>query len=91
MKTPGDLSERILRALVVQMLRSGAIDEDDVAKASEELEAQNDPEAADSLRCMIIRASAPTQSEWIAENRRKSIRERTAHIAKQADGGKADE
>lgn len=60
------LAEQALAAVLVQMLRSGALSEDDVIAAAAGLP----DEAAHFLKCRIIEASAPTPAEWEAEQAR---------------------
>lgn len=69
-----ELPERILRALVIQMLRSGTLPQSDIEAAADEAEAEGDDETSHNLRCLLIRASAPRQSEWEAERRRARMR-----------------
>ena len=64
----------MLRAFIVRMIRVEAIDPDDIAAAADDLDAQGDAEAAHSLRCMILHASAQPASEFQAEQRRRQIR-----------------
>lgn len=69
-----DLSERMLSAFLAQMIRAEAIDPDDIAEAAERLDKAGDEEAAHALRCIIVEASAPDQSDWQAEQRRNRFR-----------------
>lgn len=86
--TVGDISERMLRALVVQQIRAGKIDQQDILEAADELDAEGDEEAAHTMRCLIAHAAAPRTTEWLAEKRRRDIRERTAMLEKgPPDGG----
>ncbi|MEJ7933493.1 hypothetical protein WG907_04375 [Sphingobium sp. AN558] len=68
MDTP--LSERMLRAFLAQMIRTEAIDPDDIADAADRLDKAGDEEAAHAMRCIIIEANAPEISDWQAEQRR---------------------
>jgi len=68
------LSERMLNALLVQMLRSEAIDPDDIADAAESLDKAGDQEAAHGLRCLLLEASASEPSGWHAYRARNRFR-----------------
>lgn len=65
-----DLAERLLRAFLVQMLRTEAVDSDDIAEAADRLERDGDEEAAHAMRCLIVEASAPELSDWHADKAR---------------------
>lgn len=82
----GDISERMFRALCVQLIRAGKLDGDDIDAAADELSAQGDDDAANTLRCFTLYAAAPSQSEWIAEQRRKQMR--PIDGGRKGDGGK---
>lgn len=64
------LAERMLRAFLVQMIRTEAVDPGDIADAADHAEKQGDEEAAHALRCLIVEASAPDVSDWEADRRR---------------------
>ncbi len=68
------LSERMLRALLIQLLKSEAIDPDDIGDAAERLAKHGDDEAAHALRCVILESLAPEQSDWDADQRRSRFR-----------------
>lgn len=68
METP--LAERMLRAFLTQMIRSEAVDPDDITDAADRLDREGDEEAAHALRCLIVEASAPDLSEWNADRAR---------------------
>jgi len=83
MDTP--LAERMLSAFLAQMIRAEAIDPDDLAEAAERLEQSGDGEAAHAMRCIIVEASAPEQSDWQAEQRRNRF-----HVVEGPEGYKPD-
>lgn len=87
----GDISERMLSALVIQLIRVGKLDIDDVFEAAAALEASGDKDASRALNCLPLYAEAKPQSEIEAEWRRRQMIERTAFIAKQSEGYKPDE
>lgn len=68
------LADRMLRALLVQLLRADAIDPDDILAASDNLASSGDEEAAHAMRCLIVESLAPEQSEWEADQRRARFR-----------------
>jgi hypothetical protein len=68
METP--LAERMLSAFLAQMIRVEAVDPDDIAEAADRLDKAGDEEAAHALRCVIIEAAAPEQSDWEADRAR---------------------
>ncbi|MEN6451677.1 MAG: hypothetical protein ABFC96_14390, partial [Thermoguttaceae bacterium] len=61
-----DLSERMLSAFLVQMIKAEAVDPDDIAEAADTLEGQGDEEAAHAMRCIILAAASPSPSDWQA-------------------------
>lgn len=71
---PETLAERMLRAVLVQLLKSGKIDESDLFEAADALEGDGDGEAAYQLRILPVEAAATPQSEWVAEQRRSTMR-----------------
>lgn len=73
MDEPPCTAEAIASALTVTLLRKGVLDPDDIATAADSVEAE-DENAAHVLRCAVIEAEAPTQSEWLAEQARKRFR-----------------
>ncbi|MYL97068.1 hypothetical protein GR702_04680 [Novosphingobium sp. FGD1] len=77
------LAERMLRAFLTQMIRTEAVDPDDIQDAADRLERDGDIEAAHAMRCLIVEANAPEQSEWLADRARARF-----HAI---DGGKADD
>jgi hypothetical protein len=77
------VSERIVGALITQMIRSGMIPDDDVIAAADALEESGDEDAARVMRAMILYAHAPSQTDWEAERRRNRF-----HVH---DGGKSDD
>ena len=50
----GDISERMFRALCIQLIRAGKMDADDIAAAADELDAEGDEDAAHTLRCFPL-------------------------------------
>ncbi|BAK66889.1 hypothetical protein SLG_22140 [Sphingobium sp. SYK-6] len=68
------LAERMLRALLIQLLKSEAIDPDDIDAAADRLAADGDGEAAHEMRCLIVESMAPEQSDWEADQRRSRFR-----------------
>lgn len=64
------LAERMLRALLVQLIRTEAVDPDDIDAAADALASEGDDEAAHEMRCLIVEASAPAPSDWEADRRR---------------------
>ncbi|MBH0112711.1 hypothetical protein I5E68_07070 [Novosphingobium sp. YJ-S2-02] len=77
------LAERMLRAFLIQMMRSEAIDPEDINAAADQLESDGDDEAAHQMRCLILDAAAPSMSEWTADRARARF-----HTI---DGGKSDD
>lgn len=75
------LAERMLRALLTQMIRTEAVDVDDINAAADRLERDGDEEAAHAMRCLILQASAPDASEWAAERARARF-----HVISSNDG-----
>lgn len=77
------LAERMLRAFLTQMIRTEAVDPDDISEAADRLDREGDEEAAHALRCLILQAAAPEQSDWNADRARARF-----HAI---DGGKAED
>lgn len=75
------LAERMLRALLIQMLRTDAIDPDDLSAAADELTAQGDDEAAHAIKCLIVESMSPSQTDWQADQRRSRL-----HLVAPDDG-----
>lgn len=78
------LAERMLRAFLTQMIRSEAVDPDDILEAADRLERSGDEEAAHALKCMIVEASVPEQSDWQADRARARF-----HVI-DGNGGKSE-
>jgi hypothetical protein len=78
------LSERMFRAFLEQMIRSEAVDPDDIEGAAERLDKAGDDEAAHALRCIALQAMVPDQSDWEADRRRNRF-----HVV-EGDGGKSE-
>lgn len=68
------ISDRVLLALIRQLIRSDAIDTDDIIAAADDLKARGDDDAAFVLMATIVEAHAPSQSDWEAERRRGRFR-----------------
>lgn len=83
MDTP--LAERMLTAFLEQMIRTEAVDPDDISEAADRLDLAGDEEAAHALRCIIVKAAAPDQSEWEAERARARF-----HVI-DGNGGKSED
>lgn len=64
------LAERVLFAFLTHMMRADAIDPADISDAADRLERDGDTEAAHAMRCMIVQASTPEQSDWEADRAR---------------------
>ncbi|WP_324699787.1 hypothetical protein [Novosphingobium sp. RL4] len=77
------LAECMLRAFLTQMIRTEAVDPEDISEAADRLDREGDEEAAHALRCLIVQASAPELSDWNADRARARI-----HAI---DGGKAED
>lgn len=65
-----DIAYRMLTAFLAHMVRTGALDDDDVIEVADGLEASGDEEAAHAMRCIILKAHETPQSEWEADRRR---------------------
>lgn len=85
-----DLTDRMFRALMTQLIRSGVVSPDDVTKAADDVAAAGDDEAAHGLRCLILKAEEQPTSEWLAQKRRRDIRERTIWAERQRANGADD-
>lgn len=57
------LTERVMNALVVQLIKSGVIDPDDVIEAADGLDEGGDTDAGHALRCLLLYASAAADDE----------------------------
>lgn len=67
---PPCFAENVLAALIIQMIRSGALAEDDLLAAADTLD---DDESA-FLQALIVEAAAPPLSEWKADRARSRFR-----------------
>lgn len=67
---PETVGEELAAALIVHMLRTGALSDDDVIAMAAGLS----DEARDVANSLIIEAVAPSDSEWAAERARKRFR-----------------
>jgi len=72
METP--LAERMLRAFLKQMIKTEAVDPDDMVEVVEALQKAGDEEAAHAMAALIVEAHAPEQSDWQAERARARFR-----------------
>ena len=77
------LAERMLRAFLTQMIRTEAVDPDDILDAADRLDWQGDEEAAHAMRCLVVEAAAPEPSDWNADRARARF--------PTIDGGKAED
>ncbi|WP_324695520.1 MULTISPECIES: hypothetical protein [Novosphingobium] len=64
------LAERMLRAFLTQMIRSEAVDPDDIIEAADRLSRDGDEEAAHALKALIVEAATPELSDWNADRAR---------------------
>jgi hypothetical protein len=64
------LAERMLRAFLTQMIRSEAVDPDDIIEAADRLSRDGDEEAAHALKALVVEAAAPNLSDWNADRAR---------------------
>jgi len=69
-----NVSEAILRALVVQMIRSGKLSHADIVSASDELRREGDEDAAHNLAAYWVMSLAEPASHYEAEVRRGQFR-----------------
>ena len=79
------LAERMLRAFLSQMIRIEAVDPDDISEAADRLDREGDEEAAHAMRCLILQAAAPEQSDWNADRARARF-----HVV-DGNGGKSED
>lgn len=79
------LAERMLRAFLSQMIRIEAVDPDDISEAADRLDREGDEEAAHALRCLILQAASPEQSDWNADRARARF-----HVVG-GNGGKSED
>ena len=77
------VSERVVMALVTQMIRSNLVSTNDIMAAADALEEDGDEDAARVMRATILYAHAPSQSEWEADRARRRF-----HTI---DGGKSED
>jgi hypothetical protein len=51
---------------------NGTLGDDDINAMAAEVEASGDPDGlGHQLRCILVRAQEPTQSEWLADRARR--------------------
>ena len=79
------LAERMLRAFLSQMIRIEAVDPDDISEAADRRDREGDEEAAHAMRCLILQAAAPEQSDWNADRARARF-----HVV-DGNGGKSED
>ena len=75
------LSERMLRAFLKQMIKTEAVDPDDMVEIVEALHREGDEDAAHAMAALIVEANAPDQSDWEAERARARF-----HVIQGNDG-----
>lgn len=75
------LAERMLRAFLKQMIRTEAVDPDDISEAADRLARDGDDEAAHAMRCLIVEAATPELSDWNADRARARF-----HVIEGDDG-----
>lgn len=68
------LAERMLRAFLKQMIRTEAVDQDDMIEVVEALQRAGDEEASHAMAAIIVEANAPDTSEWEAARARAKFR-----------------
>lgn len=64
------MSDKIALALIRHLLRTDAIDDEDVAAIADDLDAQGEAHAGHLTRLTIIEAATPSQAEWEVQQRR---------------------
>lgn len=57
-------------AILAHLIRKGVLDADDADEIASRLEDMGEPEAAYHAKVAMIRAAEPSQSDWLAEQRR---------------------
>jgi hypothetical protein len=75
------LAERMLRAFLKQMIKTEAVDPDDMVEIVEVLHREGDEDAAHAMAALIVEANAPDQSDWEAERARARF-----HVIQGNDG-----
>jgi len=75
------LAERMLRAFLKQMIKTEAVDPDDMVEIVEALHREGDEDAAHAMAALIVEANAPDQSDWEAERARARF-----HVIQGNDG-----
>lgn len=68
------MTDAILRALIIQMLRAGKLDLDDVGAAAQELRRDGEDMAAQNLEAYYVASLAEPASHYEAEHRRSQFR-----------------
>lgn len=64
-------SDLIALALIRELCRGGALDSSDIERMAIDLEADGHGDEGHAVRCELLKASAPSVSEWQAEQRRR--------------------
>ena len=83
------MNDEALRALLVELLRRGAIPAEAVEDAAEDCDAAGQDQAAHELRCLVVRSECSRPSEWVkAQADRRAAERRT--MIRPIDGGKID-
>ena len=75
------LAERMLRAFLKQMIKTDAVDPDDMVEIMEALQREGDEEAAHEMAALIVEANAPDLSDWEAQRARARF-----HVIEGNDG-----
>lgn len=63
-------SDPIALALIRELCRQGSLDASDIERIATDLEASGHGDEAHAVRCELLKASAPSVSDWQAEQRR---------------------
>lgn len=69
-ETPPPLAERMQRALIEHLVRSGVLDGDDIAEICERLTRGGDDAAAREFATLMLRGMKPEQSDRAADRAR---------------------
>lgn len=78
------IAEEILHAVVAQLIRKGALTDEDIDAIGADLDAKAEDasgtererlkEASHQFSCTVIEANAPTKADWAAAHARKRFR-----------------
>jgi polyhydroxyalkanoate synthesis regulator phasin len=63
----------LIAALIKQLVRNGALDADDIDEMATRLEQSGHPDEARACMAAFVQASAPSQAEWEAQQRRSRM------------------